>query len=308
MKVTATCEQCQDEPTRVPNHVRKTTCRTCRHPMHLVRTATRNQRKRMKALRWQPLEDTASLVAFMESKGISAVKVLDQSTALGRDLAHVLSQTRPVDGVSLFTKSFANKPGLRSGDFGTKWALLTALRKASEPTKTMIRSLDEPDSQSAQGQLIEQEVAWRANKIGTLFNFHKAVQKITHPLLGVELHVSADGSCIHGQRLPMELKTKNSLTRISGLTRTLHQIALQALAFGKNDAVLVYISRLPDESGQHRQVALLVHDIVEWHLSQVKSWLEDPEFVEALDGYRAFVSSTLRHNAASTHQTEGVIA
>lgn len=276
--------------------------------MHLVRTATRNQRKRMKSLRWQPLEDTASLVAFMESKGISAVKVLDQSTALGRDLGHVLSQTRPVDGVSLFTKSFANKPGLRSGDFGTKWALLTALRKASEPTKTMIRSLDEPDSQSAQGQLIEQEVAWRANQIGTLFNFHKAVQKIAHPLLGVELHVSADGSCIHGQRLPMELKTKNSLTRISGLTRTLHQIALQALAFGKNDAVLVYISRLPDESGQHRQVALLVQDIVEWHLSQVKSWLEDPEFVEALDGYRAFVSSTLRHNAASTHQTEGVIA
>ena len=276
--------------------------------MHLVRTATRNQRKRMKSLQWQPLEEPASLVAFIEAKGVSAVKVLDQSTALGRDLGHVLSQTRPVDGVSLFTKSFANKPGLRSGDFGTKWALLTALRKASEPTKTMIRSLDEPDSQSAQGQLIEQEVAWRANKIGALFNFHKAVQKITHPLLGVELHVSADGSCIHGQRLPMELKTKNSLTRISGLTRTLHQIALQALAFGKNDAVLVYVSRLPDESGQHRQVALLVQDIVEWHLSQVKSWLEDPEFVEALDGYRAFVSSTLRHNAASTHQTEGVIA
>jgi hypothetical protein len=172
----------------------------------------------------------------------------------------------------------------------------------------MIRSLDEPDSQSAQGQLIEQEVAWRANRIGTLFNFHKAVQKITHPLLGVELHVSADGSCFHGQRLPLELKTKNNLSRISGLTRTLHQIALQALAFGKDDAVLVYVSRIPDDAGHHRQVALLVQDIVEWHLSQVKSWLEDAEFVEALDGYRASVQSKLRPNAASVHPTEGVRA
>lgn len=276
--------------------------------MHLVRKASRAQRKEMKALQWQPLEDSASLVAFVEAKGISAVKVLDHSTALGRDFENVLSQTRPVDGVSLFTKSFATKPGLRSGDFGTKWSLLTALRKASQPMETMIRSLDEPDSQSAQGQLIEQEVAWRANRIGTLFNFHKEVQKITHPLLGVELHVSADGTCIHGQRLPLELKTKNNLSRISGLTRTLHQIALQALAFGKNDAVLVYISRIPDESGQHRQVALLVHDVVEWHLSQVQSWLEDAEFVEALNGYRTFVSSELRHNAATEHHAEGVIA
>ena len=116
-----------------------------------------------------------------------------------------------------------------------------------------------------------------------MISTEKVTCKVVHPLLGVELHVSSDGTA--EASLPLEIKTLKQLpwdhkgrARLYGM---LHQIALQAFAFGVDEAVLLILERRFNGTGKF--VALRVRNLLAYHLESLSMWLsQDPELASLL--------------------------
>ncbi|MDP6199323.1 MAG: hypothetical protein QF531_01005 [Candidatus Poseidonia sp.] len=139
------------------------------------------------------------------------------------------------------------------------------------------------------GKLVENEFAHRAerNVSTNVISTEKVTRQVVHPLLGVELHVSSDGTA--EASLPLEIKTLCLLpwdhkgrARLYGM---LHQIALQAFAFGVDEAVLLILERRFNGNGKF--VALRVRNLLAFYIENLRMWLsQDSELASQLQQIR----------------------
>ncbi|MDP6361603.1 MAG: hypothetical protein QF633_00005, partial [Candidatus Poseidoniaceae archaeon] len=168
----------------------------------------------LKATRWLYAEPASLLEAFRRT-GVIATALPNDDPIL-EEVRVLLELPRDFDGVRFRIRGFlAGRKGLCAGDFKTKAGLKGALEAEASGSKVeFIRPPPPVYSPSAEGQLIEQEIAARTAAVQPLdhLNMIKVRATTSHPLLGVEVNSSSDGSVASGHVLgPLELKTHASL-------------------------------------------------------------------------------------------------
>lgn len=252
------------------------------------RQAPLEVRRMLKAATWQYAVPTPETLEAFRGKGALATALPDDDPIL-EEIRVLLEMPRDFDGVRFRIRGFsAGREGLCAGDFKTKGRLRGSIKAEALGSKVeFIRPPPTVDSPSAEGQLVEQEFAARTAAVQPLdhLNMVKVRATTSHPLLGMEVNSSSDGSVASSHVLgPLELKTVAILSDAGGKSRAvLQQLAIQAFAAGVDEALLLLAERPRLEATASPQFTLLaVSGLLEFHLNTLQHWISIDEDLAAL--------------------------
>jgi len=260
-------------------------CSTCGAQMIGKVPISRELRKALREATWMASEPEAIRLAdFIESSTGCTAQVVKEGSPLGRALATSLGAQRDWNVTHRNGGFLVNRPGFSSSDFKTRARLRKALQRSLLSSRQP-RVIFEPDetNPAVLGKLLESEFAHRVGRrvAAAILNPVKRPLSATHPVLQLAYHVSADGTA--GLRLPLEFKSVNSLGDVFRQD-ALHQLALQAIAFGVDEGVLLRAERR--FSGDGRYAALRVANLRDFHSAIAQRWLGDDDLVGLIDAVR----------------------
>ena len=242
----------------------------------------------LKATTWEYASPTQDLLEAFRRTGVVATALPDNDPIL-EEVRVLLELPRDFDGVRFRIRGFlAGRKGLCAGDFKTKSRLKGSLKAEASGSKVeFIRPPPPVDSPSAEGQLIEQELAARTAAVQPLDHLNMAKVRATtsHPLLGVEVNSSSDGSVASGHVLgPLELKSHATLADAGNKGReVLQQLSIQAFAVGVDEGLIIIAERPRlDAVASPRFTAVAVSGLLEFHLGSLQHWISIDEELAAL--------------------------
>ena len=288
LKNWATCPNC-DRPSGVSHLAsRPLRCPNCPAMAVRCRQAPLEVRRMLKATTWLYASPTQATLEAFRRTGVVATALPDDDPIL-EELRVLLELPRDFDGVRFRIRGFlAGRPGLCAGDFKTKSSLKGSLKAEASGSKVeFIRPPPPVDSPSAEGQLVEQELAARTAAVQPLDHLNMAKVRATtsHPLLGVEVNSSSDGSVASGHvRGPLELKTHATLADAGDKVRpVLQQLSIQAFAAGVDEGLLLIAERPQLEAvASPRFTAVAVSGLLEYHVGALQHWISIDEELAAL--------------------------
>lgn len=264
----------------IPGPVAVRVCTRCGNNMIASRTISRRRRRSLKSATWESAGQAAlNLAAHIERTTVCQAQIVPEESALGRAFASSLSTPRDWDEIHRNTGFLAGRPGFASSDFKSRGRLKKALVRVLEPEPLRLHLNANETTPMVQGKLVEAEFAFRCGRRASraILSPEKELIAAVHPVLDLPFTVSSDGKA--ASAVPLEIKTTESVES-PFKTLVLHQVALQAYAFGMDEAVLLRIERRYD--GRGRYVALLIGNLLDFHRSLVESWLTGDEELAAL--------------------------
>ena len=245
-------------------------------------------RRMLKATTWQYATPTPETLEAFRGKGVLARALPDDDPIL-EELRVLLEMPRDFDGVQFRIRGFlAGRSGLCAGDFKTRGRLKGSLKAEASGAKVeFIRPPPPVNSPSAEGQLIEQELAARTAAVQPLDHLSMAKVRATtsHPLLGVDVNSSSDGSVTSGHvRGPLELKTHASLADAGEKSRAvLQQLSIQAFAAGVDEGLILIAERPQLEAvASPMFTAVAVSGLLDYHVGTLQDWISIDEELAAL--------------------------
>ena len=275
---------CRCVEQRIPGRVRHIECEACGQTMVGGTTISPKLRRKLSRATWEE-GDAASFVDHINETTVCEAEVIDSTSPLGQALTTCLATRRDFSAIHRNRGHLAGRPGFASSDFKKRAALRQACDRLLNPPPLHVKHTFDQHHPAVLGKLVENEFAHRAerNVSANVISTEKVTHKIIHPLLGVELHVSSDGTA--EALLPLEIKSlkqhpwdHKGRGRLYGM---LNQIGLQAFAFGVDEAVLLILERRFNGTGKF--VALRVRNLLTYHLESLRFWLsQDPELAGLL--------------------------
>jgi hypothetical protein len=288
LKNWATCPNCHTPEWRVAPGIANLRCPNCTAIAVRSRQAPLEVRRMLKATTWEYANPTQDLLEAFRRTGVVATALPDNDPIL-EEVRVLLELPRDFDGVRFRIRGFlAGRKGLCAGDFKTKSRLKGSLKAEASGSKVeFIRPPPPVDSPSAEGQLIEQELAARTAAVQPLDHLNMAKVRATtsHPLLGVEVNSSSDGSVASGHVLgPLELKSHATLADAGDKGReVLQQLSIQAFAVGVDEGLIIIAERPRlDAVASPRFTAVAVSGLLEFHLGSLQHWISIDEELAAL--------------------------
>lgn len=252
------------------------------------RQAPLEVRRMLKATTWLYASPTQATLEAFRRTGVSATALPDDDPIL-EEVRVLLELPRDFDGVRFRIRGFlAGRKGLCASDFKTKSRLKAALKAEENGSKVeFIRPPPPSHSPSAEGQLIEQELAARTAAVQPLdhFNMVKVRGTTSHPQLGVEVNSSSDGSVASGYvRGPLELKTHATLADAGDKVRgVLQQLSIQAFAAGVDEGLILIAERPRLEAvASPRFTAVAISGLLEYHVCALQYWISIDDELAAL--------------------------
>lgn len=253
-------------------------CAICDAPLTLLsRAALPSIRRTLKSSTWEYVEPPVEVLGSLSQAGIS-YRTLPESDPILDSLCSVLSNPRMHDGIRFRVRGFRlGRPGFAASDFKSSRRLVSKIRAIQNGTE---RVFDQPppqsDTPSGLGQLLEQELVFRSETVDSPhFSMVKRRDRSNHPLLGVAVSTSSDGSAASENFCgPVELKTKESIEGFrSKPIGMVQQMALQAIAAGTDAGLLVMVERPNLRTEQPLRFSVLViEDLLEFHLNTLDTW------------------------------------
>jgi hypothetical protein len=250
----------------------------CDAPLTLLsRAASPSIRRTLKSATWEYAKPPVEVLGSLSRAGIS-YRTLSESDPILDSLCSVLSNPRTHDGIRFRVRGFRlGRPGFAASDFKSVRRLVSKIRAMQNGTE---RVFDQPppesDTPSGLGQLLEQELVFRSETVDSPhFSMVKRRDRTNHPLLGVAVSTSSDGSAASQNFCgPVELKTKQSLEDFrSNPIGMVQQIALQAIGAGTDTGLLVMLERPNLRTEQPLRFSVLViEDLLEFHINTLDTW------------------------------------
>lgn len=288
LKNWATCPNCDAPEWRVAPGAAPLRCANCPAMAVRGRQAPLEVRRMLKATGWLYASPTPETLEAFRRTGVVATALPDDDPIL-EELRVLLELPRDFDGVRFRIRGFlAGRPGLCAGDFKTKSRLKGSLKAEASGTKVeFIRPPPPVDSPAAKGQLVEQELAARTAAVQPLdhLNMAKVRAATSHPLLGVEVNSSSDGSVTSGHvRGPLELKTHATLADAGDKVRpVLQQLSIQAFAAGVDEGLILIAERPQLEAvASPMFTAVAVSGLFDYHVGTLQHWISIDEELAAL--------------------------
>ena len=244
------------------------------------RAISRRRRRSLKLATWESAGLAAlNLAQHIDKTTVCQAQIVPEKSALGRAFSSALSTPRDWDVIHRNTGFLAGRPGFASSDFKTMGRLKKACLRVLEPEPLRLHLNADETTPMVQGKLVEAEFAFRCGRRASraILSPEKELMTAIHPTLDLPYTVSSDGMA--ASATPLEIKTVGAV-EAPFRTSVLHQTALQAHAFGVDEAVLLRIERRYD--GRGRYVALLVGNLLDFHRRHVERWLAGEQELAAL--------------------------
>jgi hypothetical protein len=250
----------------------------CDAPLTLLsRAAAPEIRRTLKSSTWEYVEPPNEVQESLSRAGIS-YRTLSESDPILDSLCSVLSNPRTHDGIRFRVRGFRlGRPGFAASDFKSARRLICKIRALRNGIERVFdQQPPESDTPSGLGQLVEQELVFRSNCLGSShFSMVKRRDRSNHPLLGVPVSTSSDGSAASQNFCgPVELKTKGSIEDFRKNTvGIVQQMALQAIGAG-TDAGLLVMAERPNLSTEQplRFSVLVIEELLEFHINTLDTW------------------------------------
>lgn len=254
-------------------------CPMCDAPLTLLsRAALLSIRRTLKSSTWEYVEPPVEVLGSLSQANISN-RTLSVSDPILDSLCSVLSNPRTHDGIRFRVRGFRlGRRGFAASDFKSERRLESKFRTIQRGTERVFDKFPpESHSPAGLGQLVEQELAFRSETLDSpYFSMKKRRNRTYHPLLGVAVSTSSDGSAASENFCgPVELKTKQSLEDFRrhpvGMVQ---QMALQAIGAGTDTGLLIMVERPNLSTGQSLRFSVLViEDLLEFHLNTIETWV-----------------------------------
>ena len=255
-------------------------CSRCGNQMLGQRVISRRLRRSLKLASWESAGQAAlNLAAHIERTTVCQAQIVPEESALGRAFSSSLSTPRDWNEIHRNTGFLAGRPGFASSDFKSRGRLKKACLRVLEPEPIRLHLNADETTPMVQGKLVEAEFAFRSGRRASraILSPEKELITAVHPMLDLPFTVSSDGKA--ASAVPLEIKTVGAV-EATFQTLVLHQVALQAYAFGVDEALLLRIERKYD--GRGRYIALLIGNLLDFHRSLVERWLTGDEELAAL--------------------------
>jgi hypothetical protein len=278
-RIWGNCVNCPEIQVRLRNrNAPVPNCTMCDAPLTLLsRAASPSIRRTLKSATWEYAKPPVEVLGSLSRAGIS-YRTLSESDPILDSLCSVLSNPRTHDGIRFRVRGFRlGRPGFAASDFKSVRRLVSKIRAMQNGTE---RVFDQPppesDTPSGLGQLLEQELVFRSETVDSPhFSMVKRRDRTNHPLLGVAVSTSSDGSAASQNFCgPVELKTKQSLEDFrSNPIGMVQQMALQAIGAGADAGLLVMLERPNLRTEQPLRFSVLViENLLEFHLDILDTW------------------------------------
>ena len=277
------CGSCQKGEIYLPGRVTVIECNRCLQPIVGSTPISQLLRRRLSSTEWIRADGDV-LVDFIMGSTCVQAEVIDSASVLGQAFAACLESRRLFNATHRNVGHLSGRPGFASSDFKKRGALRRACLRVLGSSERAVQYNPNEEDPSVLGKLVEAEIGHRASKriSDDIISTAKVLRRVNHPLLGVEIHVLADGDV--QQTMPLEIKTQAGMPEdersLARIFPTLHQLALQAFSQGVDEAVLLLVDRRFDGAGEY--LAIRVRNLLEYHLDLVQNWLQQGEDLASL--------------------------